>query len=82
MHPLKNLNVWGDGGIIVTNDDKLNKKLRLMRNHGLVSRDICSEFGYNSRLDTIQAVVAEHMLSKLDALIEKRIQNANYLIPN
>ena len=79
MHPLKNLNVWGDGGIIVTNDDKLNNKLRLMRNHGLASRDICSEFGYNSRLDTIQAVVAEHMLSKLDRLIEKRIKNSLYL---
>ncbi len=79
MHPLKNLNVWGDGGIIVTNSDRLSNKLRLMRNHGLASRDICAEFGYNSRLDTIQAVVAEHMLSKLDSLIEKRIKNAAYL---
>ena len=80
MHPLKNLNVWGDGGIIVTNDDKLNKETSTDAKSWLSqSRDICSEFGYNSRLDTIQAVVAEHMLSKLDALIEKRIQNANYL---
>ena len=79
MHPLKNLNVWGDGGVIVTNDVLLNNKLRLMRNHGLENRDVCSEFGYNSRLDTIQAVVAEHMLLELDKLTQKRIENAAYL---
>jgi dTDP-4-amino-4,6-dideoxygalactose transaminase len=36
MHPLKPLNVWGDGGIIVTNDDKAAEYLRLYRNHGLL----------------------------------------------
>ena len=41
FHPLKNLNVWGDGGIIVTNSEALNDKLRLLRNHGLVNRDTC-----------------------------------------
>ena len=41
MHPLKNLNVWGDGGIIVTNNKKIYEKLKLMRNHGLISRDNC-----------------------------------------
>ena len=35
MHPLKNLNVWGDGGFIVTQKEKLAKKLFLIRNHGL-----------------------------------------------
>ena len=35
MHPLKNLNVWGDGGFIVTQKEKLAKKLSLIRNHGL-----------------------------------------------
>mgnify|MGYP001560270616 FL=1 len=39
MHPLKPLNVWGDGGIIVTNDDKAAEFLRLYRNHGLADRD-------------------------------------------
>lgn len=39
MHPLKPLNVWGDGGIIVTNDDKAAEFLRLYRNHGLLDRD-------------------------------------------
>lgn len=79
FHPLKNLNVWGDGGIITTNSDELANKLNLMRNHGLKGRDECVLFSYNSRLDTIQAVVADHLLSKLDHITESRIRHANYL---
>ena len=79
LHPLKNLNAWGDGGFICTDDMKLDAKLRLMRNHGLESRDSCSIFGFNSRLDTIQAVVANHLLSKLPNLTKMRINNAHML---
>ena len=50
---------------ITTNSDELADKLRIMRNHGLVGRDECHIFAYNSRLDTIQAVVARHLLEKL-----------------
>ena len=57
MHPLKNLNVWGDGGIVTTNNKKIYDKIRLIRNHGLISRNDCKVYGYNSRLDTIQAAV-------------------------
>ena len=39
LHPLKNINVWSDGGVIVTDDDELYKKLRLLRNHGFEDRD-------------------------------------------
>lgn len=78
FHPLKNLNVWGDGGIITTNSDELADRLRLLRNHGLVNRDQCVVFAYNSRLDTIQAVVARHLLQKLDHITESRIANAAY----
>ena len=39
MHPLKPLNVWGDGGAITTNDDKINDWIRLYRNHGMADRD-------------------------------------------
>ena len=49
MHPLKNLNVWGDGGFIITNNKKLYEKLVLIRNHGLLNRDTCKEFAYNSK---------------------------------
>ena len=79
MHPLKNLNVWGDGGIITTNNKKIYEKLRLMRNHGLVSRDNCKMYGYNSRLDTIQAAVALEMIKKINFITNSRIKNANYL---
>lgn len=78
FHPLKNLNVWGDGGIIVTNSDEYADKLKLMRNHGLKGRDECVMFSYNSRLDTLQAVVASHLLKKLDNITDSRIKNANY----
>ena len=80
MHPLKNLNVWGDGGFIVTNNRKLYERLSLIRNHGLLNRNTCKEFGYNSRLDTIQATIANYKLkNKLNNITKKRIKNALYL---
>ncbi len=79
FHPLKNLNVWGDGGIIVTNSSRLNKKLKLLRNHGLSGRNNCDIYGYNSRLDTIQAVVAIEMLKKIKHITKSRIDNALFL---
>lgn len=79
FHPLKNLNVWGDGGIIATNDPALSDRLRLLRNHGLAGRDECRVFAYNSRLDSLQAVVARHLLkNKIAHITESRIRNAAY----
>ena len=80
MHPLKNLNIWGDGGFILTNDTNLAKKLYLLRNHGLKDRNNCDFFAYNSRLDTIQAAVANYKLkNKLNNITKKRINNAKLL---
>jgi len=76
FHPLKNLNVWGDGGIITTNSKELCDKLELLRNHGLKNRDEVEFFAYNSRLDTIQAIVANQLLNVLDAITDTRIRNA------
>ena len=77
MHPLKNLNVWGDGGFMVTNDKKIYKRLELMRNHGLKNRNTCLEFGYNSRLDSVQAAVANYKIkNKLKNITNSRIKNA------
>lgn len=76
FHPLKNLNVWSDGGMVTTNDSKLNKTLRLLRNHGLVGRDKVEIFGVNSRLDTIQAVVALRMFPDVPKITNRRIANA------
>ena len=76
MHPLKNLNVWGDGGYIITDSKKMYDKLVLIRNHGLINRDECSIFAYNSRLDSIQAIVANYLLKKIDHITDSRIKNA------
>ena len=79
MHPLKNLNVWGDGGMILTNNESLAKTLYSIRNHGLIDRDRCETFAYNSRLDTIQAVIAQYLTdNKLANISQQRIQHAEY----
>lgn len=76
MHPLKNLNVWGDGGYIITDSRETHDKLALLRNHGLINRDEAAMFAYNSRLDTLQAIVANHLLKKIDHITELRIKHA------
>ncbi|RZO47801.1 MAG: DegT/DnrJ/EryC1/StrS family aminotransferase [Candidatus Pelagibacterales bacterium] len=78
MHPLKNLNIWGDGGFVATNNKKIADKIFLLRNHGLVNRNNSKIFGYNSRLDTLQAVVANYKLkNKMNNITKKRIKNAS-----
>ncbi len=79
LHPLKNINVWSDGGIITTSNKNVFEKLKLLRNHGLVDRDTVKINGYNSRLDTIQAVVGNWILPKAKGIAKKRIENAKYL---
>ncbi len=78
LHPLKNLNVWGDGGALITNDKEFYEKMRLLRNHGLKNRDECALFGYNSRLDTLQAIVAIRLMNDLDMITNTRIENAKF----
>lgn len=78
LHPLKNLNVWGDGGMIVTNDTGLDRQIRLMRNHGLKNRDEVVMFGCNSRLDTLQAIVGNHLIGETAENIKKRRENAAF----
>jgi dTDP-4-amino-4,6-dideoxygalactose transaminase len=69
LHPLKILNVIGDGGILTTNKKKIANKIKLLRNHGLKNQDSIL-WGYNSRLDNIQAAVGNVKLNK----IKKRIK--------
>ena len=76
LHPLKNLNVCGDGGVLATSSQEIYERVKLLRNHGLKSRDEIEFFGYNSRLDTIQAAVANHVLKNLASVTERRRKNA------
>lgn len=76
LHPLKNLNVWGDGGVVLTRSAELAERLRLYRNHGLVGRDEAATWGVNSRLDALQAVVGNRLIGDVPAITERRIANA------
>ena len=79
LHPLKNLNVWGDGGVIVTDDDAAATQLRRLRNHGLADRDTVVMLGCNSRLDSLQAVIGNWLIDQVDFITETRIRNAALL---
>jgi len=75
-HPLKNLNACGDGGFLTTDDKDIAKQVRLSRNHGLVDRNTVEQFGFVSRMDTLQAAILDYRLSRLDKVIEIRRKNA------
>ena len=66
LHPLKNLHVHGDGGIVTTDDLVLYKKIIKSRNHGLKNRDECEFWGINTRLDSIQAGIGNIKLRYLN----------------
>jgi dTDP-3-amino-2,3,6-trideoxy-4-keto-D-glucose/dTDP-3-amino-3,4,6-trideoxy-alpha-D-glucose/dTDP-2,6-dideoxy-D-kanosamine transaminase len=78
LHPLKFINIWGDGGVMTTNDPDIAKRITLLRNHGLQSRDVIVSMGVNSRLDTVQAVVALHVLDQADWIANQRRTNAAF----
>ena len=78
LHPLKNLNVWGYGGVVVTSDDKVAHQLKLLRNHGMRNRDEIEVLGYNSRLDTLQAIVGNWLIGSTQDITDKRIANGAY----
>ena len=77
LHPLKNLNVCGDGGMATMDSEEIYQKLMKLRNHGLKNRDEIDFFGYNSRLDTIQAIVGLWGIENIEAITRKRIANAS-----
>ena len=65
FYPGKNLGAWGDGGAVATNDEEIASRVSRLRDHGRISRYAHEEIGYNSRLDTIQAVVLSAKLKHL-----------------
>lgn len=74
--PTKNLGCYGDGGLMVTNDDELADKIRLLRVHGSSKKYFHEVIGYNSRLDEVQAAVLRVKLKYIDAWNESRRQKA------
>ncbi|MBU0962493.1 MAG: DegT/DnrJ/EryC1/StrS family aminotransferase [Nanoarchaeota archaeon] len=76
FYPCKNLGAYGDGGMIVTNDKELNKKLKAMRNYGSEIKYYHDFIGFNSRLDSIQAGILNVKLKYLEKWNNQRIKNA------
>jgi dTDP-4-amino-4,6-dideoxygalactose transaminase len=64
--PVKNLASYGDGGVVLTNDDELAQRVRLFRVHGQAEKYNHKIYGWNSRLDELQAVVLRIKLPTLD----------------
>jgi dTDP-4-amino-4,6-dideoxygalactose transaminase len=72
FYPTKNLGGYGDGGMVVTNDGELARRLRLARTYGMTDKDHTVAPGINSRLDEIQAAILRVKLRHLDAMNEQR----------
>ncbi|MHB1222595.1 MAG: DegT/DnrJ/EryC1/StrS family aminotransferase [Gemmatimonadaceae bacterium] len=76
--PSKNLGGYGDGGMMVTQDEALHQRLMRLRTHGSTRTYYHEEVGFNSRLDALQAAVLMAKLPHLGAWSEARRANARY----
>jgi dTDP-4-amino-4,6-dideoxygalactose transaminase len=72
FYPSKTLGCFGDGGALCTNDDEVAERVRSIRDHGRTADGDVSEFGYNSRLDNVQAAILLLKLRTYDEDISKR----------
>jgi len=80
--PAKNLGCLGDGGMVITSDQTLEQKIRMIRAHGSKKRYYHEMLGGNFRLDTIQAASLNVLIDQVDEWIEKRKDNAEYYLKN
>lgn len=67
FYPSKNLGAFGDAGFVATDDPDLAERVRMLREYGQVAKHEHRLIGYNSRMDTLQAVVLDAKLPELDA---------------
>lgn len=81
FYPAKNLGAWGDAGAIITRDEGIAERVRLLRNHGSSRDKYCHEIAsYNHRLDTLQAAVLSIKLKCLDQWNESRREAAAHYL--
>jgi dTDP-4-amino-4,6-dideoxygalactose transaminase len=76
FYPGKNLGAFGDAGAVITADDEVARRARLLSQHGSVVKYTHEAFGFNSRLDALQAVVLRAKLRRLERWNELRRQAA------
>jgi dTDP-4-amino-4,6-dideoxygalactose transaminase len=75
----------GEGGLVVTDNDELAEKIRLIRNHAEAvveakgTKDLINMIGFNFRMTEVEAAIARCQLKKLPGLIHKRLENVKYL---
>ena len=72
FYPTKILGTYGDGGMVITNKENVDQKLRRLRFYGMESTYYAEEHGFNSRLDEIHAEILRRKLLNLDAYISRR----------
>jgi dTDP-4-amino-4,6-dideoxygalactose transaminase len=72
FYPGKNLGAYGDAGGVLCDDPSLERRIRRIGNHGGTSKYQHEEFGFNSRMDTLQAVVLRAKLRRLDEWNSRR----------
>jgi len=76
FYPTKNLSAYGEAGIVTTTRPEIAEHMRRLRNHGMPRRYYHEEFGWNGRMDAIQAAVLRVKLARLEGWNEKRRQHA------
>ncbi len=78
FYPGKNLGAFGEAGAVVTSDDKLQEKIRILREHGQVRKYYHSMVGWNCRMDGIQAAILRIKLRYLDQGNQRRRTHASH----
>ena len=76
FYPGKNLGAWGEAGAVATDDEGLAERIVHLRDHGRDSHYLHSAYGYNARLDALQAAVLRAKLERLDTWNARRRQVA------
>ncbi len=76
LYPSKNMGVYGEGGVITTDDEELAQRIRSLKNHGIRNGEFVM-FGYNMKFNEIGAVVALEQLRLLESWNKKRRENAS-----